>query len=68
MAFKPGKIYQEIIEVEDNKKGMGCFAWLLISIVVLIILFYALGFILTHPFISMVGIVSIVFIVNYFRK
>ena len=68
MSFKPGKIYQEMIEVEDEKKGMGCFAWLLISVVVLIVLFYALGFIITHPLLSVLGIVVVIFITKWFKR
>lgn len=68
MSFRPGKIYQEMIEVEDEKKGIGCLGWLLISGVVLIVLFYALGFIMTHPILSILGVVAVVFIIKFFRN
>ncbi|NRE45437.1 preprotein translocase, SecE subunit domain protein, partial [Enterococcus faecalis] len=53
MALKGGRIFQEMIEVPDEKeKGCGCIAWIIFAVIIIAIAIHVLDFIFQHLFIS----------------
>ena len=69
MALKGGRIFQEIIEVPDEKeKGCGCIGWLVLLVIAITILIHVLDFVFQHLFISFLFVAGIVFVISLFNK
>ncbi|WP_230209409.1 MULTISPECIES: preprotein translocase, SecE subunit domain protein [Enterococcus] len=69
MALKGGRIFQEMIEVPDEKeKGCGCIGWIVLLVIVITILIHVLDFVFQHLFISFLFVAGIVFVINLFNK
>lgn len=69
MALKGGRIFQEMIEVPNEKeKGCGCIGWIIFTIVIITVLIYLLDFIFQHLFISILSIIGIIILINVFNK
>ena len=66
MALKGGRIFQEMIEVPDEKeKGCGCIGWIVLLVIAITIL---LDFVFQHLFISFLFVAGIVFVISLFNK
>lgn len=69
MALKGGRIFQEMIEVPDEKeKGCGCIGWIVLSVVIITILIHVLDFIFQHLLVFFLFIVGIIFVISLFNK
>ena len=69
MALKGGRIFQEMVEVPDEKeKGCGCIAWIIFTVIIIAIVLHVLDFIFQHLFISFLFVAGIVFVINLFNK
>ncbi|AMR96348.1 preprotein translocase, SecE subunit domain protein [Enterococcus faecalis] len=69
MALKGGRIFQEMIEVPDEKeKGCGCIGWIVLLVIAITILIHVLDFIFRHLFISFLFIGGILLLISLFNK
>lgn len=49
MTLKGGRIFQEMIEVPDEKeKGCGCIAWIIFAVIIIAIAIHVLDFVFQH--------------------
>ncbi|NSN77995.1 preprotein translocase, SecE subunit domain protein [Enterococcus faecalis] len=69
MALKGGRIFQEMIEVPDEKeKGCGCIAWIIFAVIIIAIAIHVLDFVFQHLFISFIFIGGILLLISLFNK
>lgn len=63
MGLKPGRIYQEMIEVPDEPAGCGCLGWVVAIVAVLLVGIYILKFIVANSgliFLVIIGIIAFI--------
>lgn len=60
MALKPGRIYQEMIEVPDEPAGCGCLGWIIAIIAIIVAGLFLLNYIFSNPIILILGFLTIV--------
>lgn len=69
MALKGGRIFQEMIEVPDEReKGCGCIAWIIFAVIIIAIAIHVLDFVFQHLFISFIFIGGILLLISLFNK
>lgn len=65
MALKGGRIFQEMIEVPDEKEGgclTGCISWLIGFAIIIVILVLGFNFLMSHPILLFTFIAIALFI------